>query len=232
MTLRRLKRVAAVLTLLIAGAAVWVLFWPPPEAIVAPAESMLDVAMPIYHHRAMATRRICAAPEAIDRAFRELKAEEIEGFGAILTVRRRRGQAVGAVLRDPMFDALRRASIVPVADLPREELVVGTAGPFWTLRGPRGAQAGEIRKSLRAVEGDPRKFAALEFPDAAKAAMNVRISVQVDGSCPLVSSEFRVYCPQPAGLKSLTRLWRIAGPARAYLHRNLLSAIAKHAGER
>lgn len=227
--MRRMKWIVAALALAVSGTAVWIWFGPAPDATAAPAESMLDAAMPQYHLRAEAERRICAAPEAIDRAIRELKAEEVEGFDWIVSIRRRRGQAVGAALREPMFQALRRANVIPVADVPREELVLGMAGPFWTLHGPRGAEAAEVRKSMRAVEGDPLKFASLEFPASAKAAMNVRISIQLGDSCPLVSSELRLYCPRPADLQALIRLWRIAAPARMYLHQSYLAAVAKRA---
>jgi hypothetical protein len=207
----------------------WVLFWPPPEVVTAPAETALDLAMPAYHHFERHEVEACADPQMLDRAIREVRADEIRGFELLMGVREMRRQSNNAARQLPLMEAMRRMNFVPLANLPAQELVYGTAGPFWRLRGPRGEQAAALRAAMKQVEGDPPGFAALVLPDAAKAAIHFRIVHEVGAPCPKLVTETRIHCPDPESLREFTRYWRVIAPASGYLRRSWLEAIVRRA---
>jgi hypothetical protein len=224
----RVLLLVLLLLLLLAAAAVW--FWPPPGPQTAAMETALDQAMPVYHHREIHEIQACGDPGAIDRALREVRAAEIQGFLFLIQLRQLRGRPHQDAASLPLLEVMRRANFVALADQPGQEIVYATAGPFWTLRGARGAQYVEIRKQLRAAEGSPARFAAFEVEGAAKAAINFRLVHAVGEECPRLITETRVWCGDPAGLRSFTRYWRVIQPGSALLRRNWLAAVVRRAG--
>lgn len=203
------------------------LSWPPPATRSARGNRLIDVAMPRYQFGERHRTKICAAPERIAAAVRQVPPEEIRWLG-LLTYVRGIYQAAGGDGEEgkSFLEVAQEANFVLLADTPAE-LVLGTAGRFWRMRSP--AQAGEAAagERLQAVKGDASGFAALDA-GVPKAVMNFLIE-PADFGCQLVTTETRIHTASPEAQRKFAAYWRVIQPGSALLRRTWLDAIRARA---
>jgi hypothetical protein len=102
-----------------------------------------------------------------------------------------------------------------VDEQPGREIVLGTIGRFWKLRG--GKTSGATAEDL-------------EYPPpagAAAAVWNFRVARYAHGT--RIHTETRVRCADDDARRSFRRYWRIVGPFSALIRRRMLESIKREA---
>ena len=107
---------------------------------------------------------------------------------------------------------------VPLAEEPHRELVLGTIGQFWRLR---GGVSPEIAGA--------QDFLMFDHPDYAKATLNFFIEGGNGERRSRVITETRVHLLDPVTRKKFATYWRLISPASAFLRKMWLRAIKRRA---
>jgi hypothetical protein len=185
----------------------------PPHRRAAPAATRLDAIIPEWSFAEQHEIDVAAAPEAIDRAIREVSAGEIRLFRTLTWIRapRRRTEDIlrpGA--NRPILDVATSSTFALLADEPGREIVVGT------LIGP--------------PLGHPPTAAELsaDRPGYARAIMNFRIEPRGPGLCRLVT-ETRVSASDPSVERRFDSYWRLIYPGSSIIRYEWLRAIKRRA---
>ena len=105
-----------------------------------------------------------------------------------------------------------------LAEEPGEEVVLGTAGRFWTL----DERAHMIRLP------DTRAFADFHQPGCAKAAVNIRFE-PLSPTTTRLSTETRVQCVDGAAYRRFALYWAAIRPFSAWIRREMLRGIQRAA---
>jgi len=126
-------------------------------------KSRLDEFAPVYQFHEVHAIRVRASPERVFEAVRQVTAQEIRLFRALTWIRRLGRPGPEDILRapeeQPLIDVAIRTTFVLLAEVPAQELVVGTL-----VMAPPGFRAKDRR--------DPDAFRDLARPGFAKATMN------------------------------------------------------------
>lgn len=204
---------------------------PAPLERAPSIESGLDRMLPAWQFAERHERTIAVDPARVDRAIREVTAGEIRGFRTLTWLRSPRppGSAgpesiLAPSPTRPILDVALGSGFVELVDEPRREMVIGTLVivPDALLR----KSAAELETLAADFTAD--RFAALDEPGYAKAAMNFRLEPASDGATRLIT-ETRVYATDAATRRRFAVYWRLIYPGSAFLRRQWLAAIAARA---
>ncbi len=214
--------------------AVWVLgaglvlgtwFWPPPATRTARGKRLIDAVLPRYQFTERHRTKICAKPEKIAAAVRQVAPDEIRWLGLLSSIRGLR--AADTVEDKSLLEVAQEANFVLLADTPAE-LLLGTAGEFWQLYAPP-ASDDPVRQKLQAVRGDVPGFAAFDpGAGAPKAVVNFVIE-PADFGCQAVTTETRISAANPEMQSRFASYWRLIQPGSALLRRSWLDAVRARA---
>ncbi|MDF1505397.1 hypothetical protein [Roseisolibacter sp. H3M3-2] len=200
---RRGRRIALLAAAGGAARALVALLLPAPEHAVAAPRTHLDAAMPRWHFHERHALRVAADPAAVDRAIRAVTADEIALYRTLTWIRRlgRRGppSLLDAPAGMPMLDLATRTGFRVIADAPGRAVVLRVALP--THRAP-------VR--------------------LAHAAIDFRVDRDARGGS-VVTTETRVFAPEPAARRAFARYWRVIHPGSALIRRGWLAAIRRRA---
>jgi hypothetical protein len=191
---------------------------PAPERRAAAPASRLDEVAPAYQFNELHTARVAADCARSYQAIKQVTAPEITLFRTLTWMRRfgRPGpeSLLNAPERIPLLEVATRSGFLALADLPNQEIVIGTV----VIAPP----------DLDGRPRSPEEFAALNWPGVAKAAMNFRLTAAPGAGC-LVSTETRVYATDAAARRRFARYWRVIYPGSALIRRMWLRAVKRRA---
>jgi len=115
---------------------------------------------------------------------------------------------------------LTGARFTVLAEVPGREVVLGVAGRFWAWD--------EAAAMIRVP--DARAFVEFNEPGTAKAAVNL-LCEPVGAMATRVSTETRVKCVDAAARWRFAPYWALIKPFSAYIRRDMLRGIRRHALE-
>jgi hypothetical protein len=199
--------------LVLVSAGAW---WPWPEQR-ATGQTQLDGFVPRYQFVELHETRVRGTPEAVYRAVRAVRADEIRSFRTLTWIRSPRlpwSPRRASIMdpgQEPILDVATRTGFVWLADEPARESVVGAVV---CCRGTRLAGADAFRSLTR--------------PGVAKAGMNFRIEDLGAGGC-RVTTETRVFATDPQTRRRFGMYWAFIYPGSALIRVGWLEAIKKRA---
>ncbi|KUJ54570.1 hypothetical protein ACZ90_66350 [Streptomyces albus subsp. albus] len=170
----------------------------------------LDRLLPAYDFRSHYRRRVAADPDTTWRAYRTLTAEELPTVRLLMRLR-----GLGRLrLRGPLADAFP----VPLLSTGRYAEVRGQAAKYWRARPAYAPLPG----------GDPEAFRDFREPGWAKAAIELR--VVPDGNGSVLTAETRVRCTDARSRAVFAPYWMFIKVGGAGLIRlEMLRAVARRA---
>ncbi len=166
---------------------------------------------------------IRAAPERIFVAIRAVIPADVPIFRILLGIRSLPAWLTAKPVRAlnnsrSILEQVLSGGFVFLGEIPNEELVVGTIGRFWVLRG------GSAARATNAAE-----FAAFSQPGYAKAATNFYVAERNRAGQVRLVTETRIVALDPIARKKFARYWRIIYPGSALIRRAWLRAIKRRA---
>lgn len=189
--------------------------WPAPERHASPPTSRLDEFAPVYEFNEWHSIHIDASPEAVFKAIRNLRAQEIRLFNTLTRIRRLGRPTPPSIMNaprdEPLLNVALRSGFVLLADEPPHEIVFGTL-----VVAPPG-----YRPSTHPTAAT---YKALDRPGFAKATMNFIVRPDPTGGS-VVTTETRVHATDGASRRSFALYWRIIYPGSALIRRGWLHAI-------
>ena len=192
---------------------------PAPETRVTAAQSQLDAFLPAYQFHESHTIRIKASRERVYAAIKDVRADEILFFRTLVWIRRRGAEGPESILNpgadSPVLDVALRTSFLRLAELPGQEIVLGTL-----VAAPRGWRP--------KGEPSPEGFRTLRAPGFALAAMNFRLE-DAGANETRVITETRIFATDAATRRRFAVYWRAIYPGSALIRRMWLRAIKKRA---
>lgn len=185
------------------------------------AERLLDMVMPAWDVRDAHRLRIGAPPERVYAAVKAVTVADVPVMMFLLGVRTLPARLTGGRRRvraadRPLLEGILGEGFTLLAERPAQELVVGTIGQFWKLRG-----------GARREAGDAEAFAGFREVGFAKAAMNFMLRPVEGGT--LLSTETRVAATDAAARRAFRRYWRVIYPGSALIRWVWLRAIKRRA---
>jgi hypothetical protein len=178
------------------------------------ATTLLDEVLPEFHYRTRHDRHVLASAEDVARAVERYDLGRDSSPLFRLLIRLRGLRIRSASLRD----ALTGLGFTVLAELPGEEVVLGTTGRFWTLR-----ERSNIRAPL-----DLEDFRGFARPGWAKGAITLRVEPRADGSSTLVT-ETRVLCMDGRSRRRFASYWALIRVFSGLIRQDFLSGIARAA---
>lgn len=184
---------------------------------------MLDAMMPRFEFREVHSVVIRAQPAEIFAAIRSVTPAEMLLVGALFTLRAlpsrllKRGPGIRPVPGRPLLEQALQGGFVMLAEAPGQEIVLGTVGAFWSLRGG---------PSVRLASA--QEFVDFTSPGYAKAAMNFSVEA-MDPSRARLRTETRILPTDPGARRKFSRYWRVIQAGSALLRRMWLGAIKRRA---
>ncbi|HEY6352477.1 MAG TPA: hypothetical protein VI636_24020 [Candidatus Angelobacter sp.] len=194
---------------------------PAKEIRIDPLRTQLDQFVPVYQFNEFHSIRIAADKEHVYRAIKSVKADEIFLFRTLIWIRRFGRPGPESILNPgketPLLDVATRTSFILLAEIPNQEIVVGTL-----IGAPRGW------KPKGTTRPTPEDFKALHAPGFVLAAMNFRIEDDGPGAC-ILTTETRVYATDGSSRRRFAAYWRMIYPGSAFIRRMWLRAIRQRA---
>jgi len=183
---------------------------------------LIDRFMPEYHFREVHSILIRAPPDRIFREMQSVTPGEVRWLRTLVWIRSAPARLVGLPVRPsgeprPLLRPEPGGGSVLLAEEHPRELVLGLVGPFWK-------PAGGPRPRL---EG-PQDFLIFDRPDHAKATMSFWLHEEVGGWSRL-TTETRVFTPDPSVRRKFAVYWRLIYPGSALIRRMWLEAIKQRA---
>ena len=179
--------------------------------------------MPVYDFNEVHSVVVRAPPDRIFRAIKQVQPIEIPLFGTLFWIRslpaRLTGKGGSSFLgTTALLEQMVSGGFVLLAEEANRELVLGTIGQFWKLRG-----------ALSPNVANAQEFLAFDYPNYAKATLNLSVDVRDSQSSAKVVTETRVYIPDPTTRKKFAAYWRLIYPGSAILRKMWLKAIKRRA---
>lgn len=182
---------------------------------------LLEGLLPQFDVRASYITRIAASPEQVYASVRSANFDHWGLMRALFVLRGLPGLLVAGARwshirargeRRPvrLSDVLDRGFSL-LGERPGEEMVLGTVGRFWLLRG-----------EVRAVS--PEDFHRADEPGTARAAWNFAVRPGPGGRT-MLTTETRVRCADAATRRRLRLYWAAIGPFSGLIRREMLAAI-------
>lgn len=191
---------------------------PIRETRAAGVFTRLDHFVPAWEFQEFHDIRIRASVDRVDRAVREVTAEDIRLFRTLIWIRHpgrpwvpRAESILSPPQHQPILGVALRTTFLSLADEPGREVVVGT---IVCCRGAR------VR--------DAEAFARLDEPGFAKAGMNFLMSDE-GGGWTRLSTETRVHGTDPEARRRFATYWRVIYPGSALIRVMWLRAIKTRA---
>jgi hypothetical protein len=191
-------------------------WWPWPEGR-GMGDSHLDAFVPSFQFVERHETRVRATPQAVDRAIRAVRADEIRTFRTLTWIRsprwpwRTRTDSILDPGRAPILDVATRSGFIWLADDPGRESLVGTFVCCGTRR-----------------PASPEQFRDLARAGSAKGGMNFRIEDLGHGEC-RVTTETRVYATDRAARRRFGLYWAFIYPGSSLIRYGWLAAIKSRA---
>lgn len=210
---RRFALAALALGLPLVCAGAW---WPWPEQR-ASGHTSLDGFVPDYQFVEFHETRVRGRPEAVYRAVRAVRANEIRTFRTLTWIRsprvpwRERHESIMDPGQKPILDVATRSGFVWLADAPGHETAVGAV---------------VCCRPTQLSSAD--HFRGLTQPGFAKAGMNFRIEDLGGGEC-RVTTETRVFATDPGARRRFGMYLAFIYPGSSLIRYSWLTAIKKRA---
>ncbi|HEX2464066.1 MAG TPA: hypothetical protein VHR17_05515 [Thermoanaerobaculia bacterium] len=192
--------------------------------------SLLDDFVPRWQFAEHHETRIHAPPERVDRAIRSVTAADIRFFRLLTWLRSPRLPGSGtpetilsAPVGRPILEVALGSGFWMLADEPGE-LVIGTL----VIVPPELERLPIDELERRRNQFTASRFAALDEPGYAKAAMSFRWTDEGAGWCRLVT-ETRVFATDTSARRRFAAYWRVIYPGSATIRRMWLRAIRQRA---
>ena len=184
---------------------------------------LLDDFMPVYHFNEVHSVVVRAPPDRIFRAIKEVQPNEIPLFSTLFWIRslpsRLTGKGGSSFLgTTALLEQMVSGDFLLLAEEANRELVLGTIGQFWKLRG-----------GLSPNVADAQEFLAFDDPNYAKATMNLSVAGPDSQGSAKVVTETRIYIPDPTTRKKFAAYWRLVHPGSAIIRKMWLRAIKRRA---
>jgi hypothetical protein len=189
---------------------------PASQRRVAAIHTRLDEFVPVYQFDEVHSLHIDAPPNRVFSALKAVAANEILLFRTLTWIRRfgRAGpeSILNAPDRLPILDVAARTGFVLLAEVPSQEILIGTI-----VMAPPGAR----------VDRSAAAFKALNDPGFAKAGMNFLL--QPEGNGIRLSTSTRVVATDANATRRFARYWRVIYPGSALIRRMWLRAVKRRA---
>jgi hypothetical protein len=204
---------------------------PAPTKRVEERRTHLDAMVPAWQFSERHEIRVHADPGRVEQAIRSVTAREIRLFRLLTWIRnprlpgsKQRENILAAPADRPILDVALKGGFMVLAEEPGRELVFGTLVlvPSELRKLPRE----ELLRLRR--EFTPAKFAALDKPGYAKAAMSFRLEDE-GGGWTRVVTETRVFATDDRARRRFAAYWRTIYPGSALIRRMWLRAIRSRA---
>jgi hypothetical protein len=211
---RRSALVVVALGIPLVSAGTW---WPWPEHR-ATGNSRLDAFVPSFQFEELHETRVRATPDAIYRAIRAVRADDIRTFRTLTWIRsprlpwQKRRESIMDPRQDPILDVATRSGFLWLADEPAREALVGAI--VCCGRAPRPSS--------------PEQFRGLAQAGVAKAGMNFRIEDLGGGEC-RVTTETRVFATDARTRRRFGQYWAFIYPGSSLIRYGWLAAVKKRA---
>ena len=185
--------------------------------------SVLDDLMSAYHFNELHHIHVQATPERVWSAIREVRPGEIRLFLVLTGIRSLNpGRVFGRNVpslesQPPILDVAQRGGFVILEERPGREIVLGTCGQFWRLRG--SGRCPDVRNA--------DEMLAFGRPGYAKATLNFRVVPEGGGS--RVTTETRILATDDGARRRFAAYWRTIYPGSALIRRGWLAAIKRRA---
>jgi len=183
---------------------------------------LIDAFMPRYDFREVHSVVIRSAAASVFKAIRSVTPAEMPLVGTLYALRALpnrllgRGPGIRPEVQRSLLDQVLQGGFVLLAETPQQEIVVGTVGAFWSLRGGPSV-------TLASAE----EFITFARPGYAKAAMNFSME-PLDGDIRL-RTETRVLATDPVSRRRFARYWMVIHAGSALIRRMWLRAIKQRA---
>lgn len=179
--------------------------------------------MPVYQIKERHTITIKSSASRVFKAIKDVTPAEVPLLRFLFGIRslpaRLTGKGVGRVApTQPVFEQFLSTGFLLLAEEAEKELVMGTVGQFWRIR---GGDLAHIRS--------PEEFKEFSQPGYAKAVMSVHVESKPDGSSVELSTETRICVSDVASRRKFRTYWLIIRPGSGLIRRALLRAIKKRA---
>jgi len=177
--------------------------------------------MPEYHFSELHSIHVKATPGLAYSAIKNVRPGEIRMFLLLTGIRAlnparvfgRGAEPLGS--QRPILEVAQGGGFRLLREEPSSEIVLGTCGQFWRLRG-----------SGRCPGIDsPEAFLAFSQPGYAKAAINFRVVRENDG-CRIIT-ETRVLATDPAARRRFAAYWCMIYPGSSLIRYGWLEAIRR-----
>ena len=207
--------------LVVSGAAVFLVGANLPASVkrVETPATYLDEFLPAYQFSEFHTIRIKAPRERVYIAVHEVTADEITLFRTLTWIRRFGRSGMESILNappnEPILAVALRTSFMKLAEVPGQEIVLGTLA---------AANKGTRPKK----DPTPEDFRALHAPGFALAAINFRLADSAEGET-LLTTETRVYATDASTRRKFSGYWRVIYPGSALIRAMWLRAIRNRA---
>lgn len=184
---------------------------------------MLDDVMPRYEFNEVHSVVIRSHARRVFDAIHSVTPGEMFLVGALFALRAlpirllSRGQGIRPAPGRPLLEQALHNGFVLLAETPEREIVLGTVGAFWSLR---GGPSGTVTSP-----GDFQKFSD---PGYAKAAMNFSVEA-MDGARVRLRTETRILTTDATAHRKFARYWRLVHAGSALIRRMWLGAIKRRA---
>lgn len=179
--------------------------------------------MPRYDFHEVHSIVIRATPADVDIAIRAVTPAEMPLVGTLFALRALpnrllgRGPGIRPAAGRPLLDQALQGGFVLLGETPQREIVLGTVGTFWSLRGGPSDRLASAHA-----------FAAFVTPGYAKAAMNFFLE-PLDGQSTRLRTETRIVATDPPSRRRFGRYWSVIHPGSALIRRMWLRAIKRRA---
>ena len=186
-------------------------------------DMLLDNYLPSYEFNEIHSVIVKASPEKVFAATKSLTPAELSPWVyRMLSIRNLPARLIGKTFMqvdgDKTFlEEFYANDFIPLAEAPGSEIVFGLIGQFWK---PTGAESVKL--------ANPQEFLAFDHPAYAKVAANLAI-VGKDGGASQLSTETRIYAPNPQVRRKFALYWRLISMGSGFIRVLWLKAIKRKA---
>ena len=185
----------------------------------------LDRYLPEYHFVERHATRVRAPAAVVYRAIHELTGDELRLARPLFWLRALPARLLGRRVpnrsrsQQPVLQAVLNGGFVLLHDQPEREVALGTIGRFWQLSG------GGAKPTVT----DAASFVAFADPTYARAALDFRLEPSADGTTTHLSTETRIFTPDPLTRRRFSHYWRLIHPGSALSRLIWLRALRRRA---
>jgi hypothetical protein len=167
--------------------------------------------MPDYDVHEVHSLRVPAEPNDAFAAVLAVSAREVRLFGPLMRLRTYGRSTRVFDPQEPLLQEMLKIGFVQLGERPREEVVVGAIGRFWSPTGNRPVPTPD--------------FSTFDEPGYAKAAMNFRVAPDGDGS--RITTETRIVGTDAEATRKFRRYWLVIRLGSGAIRRSWLKAIRR-----